>query len=106
MRTLGVALALAATLAEPAGAEELLVAAAVSLREPLAAIARRFEAEHPGARVQLALGASSTLAAQARAGAAFDAFIAADERSSRRARGGGPGARGEPNRRSPAIAWS
>jgi molybdate transport system substrate-binding protein len=80
MRTLGAALALAAALAEPAGAEEVLVAAAVSLREPLAAIARRFEEAHPGTRVQLALGASSTLAAQARAGAAFDAFIAADER--------------------------
>jgi len=81
MRTLGAALALAATLAKPAGAEELLVAAAVSLREPLTAIVQRFEEGHPGARVQLALGASSTLAAQARAGAAFDVFIAADEPS-------------------------
>ncbi len=81
MRTLGAALALAATLAKPTGAEELLVAAAVSLREPLSAIAGRFEAERPGTRVQLALGASSTLAAQARAGAPFDVFIAADQQS-------------------------
>ena len=81
MRTLGVALALAATLAVPAGAEELLVAAAVSLREPLEAIAHRFEQGRPGTRVQLALGASSTLAAQAKAGAPFDVFLAADEAS-------------------------
>jgi molybdate transport system substrate-binding protein len=54
------------------------VAAAVSLREPLAAVARRFEAEHPRARVQLALGATSALAAQARAGAPLDVFVAAD----------------------------
>ena len=81
MRRLGVALALAAILPAPASAEELLVAAAVSLREPLEAIARRFEQERPGVRVQLALGASSTLAAQARAGASFDAFISADEQT-------------------------
>ncbi len=78
MRTAGFVLALAALLARPAGADELLVAAAVSLREPLATIARVFEAEHTGARVQLAFGASSTLAAQARAGAPLDVLIAAD----------------------------
>jgi molybdate transport system substrate-binding protein len=72
---------LAAIAAKPAGAGELLAAAAVSLREPLEAIARRFEAGHPGTRVQLAFGASSALAAQARAGAPFDVFLAADEES-------------------------
>jgi molybdate transport system substrate-binding protein len=72
---------LSATAAAPAAAAELLVAAAVSLREPLETIARRFEAAHPGTRVQLALGASSALSAQARAGAPFDVFLAADEES-------------------------
>ena len=81
MRTFGVALALAAIAARSAGAEELLVAAAVSLREPLEAIAHRFEERHPGTRVQLAFGASSALAAQARTGAPFDVFLAADEES-------------------------
>ena len=81
MRTLVVAFALAAIVAEPAGGEELLVAAAVSLREPLEAIAHRFEERHPGTRVQLAFGASSALAAQARTGAPFDVFVAADEES-------------------------
>ena len=81
MRSATLLFALAALLAQPAGAGDLLVAAAVSLREPLETIARRFEAEHPGARVQLAFGASSALAAQARAGAPLDVFLAADEAS-------------------------
>ena len=81
MRSAGFALALVMIVANPAGADDLLVAAAVSLREPLETIARRFESEHPGVRVQLAFGASSTLAAQARAGAPLDVFVAADEES-------------------------
>jgi len=81
MRGAGIALLLIAMLAKPAGARELLVAAAVSLREPLETIARRFESEHPGTQVQLAFGASSALAAQAKAGAPLDVFVAADEES-------------------------
>ncbi|HEY8152712.1 MAG TPA: molybdate ABC transporter substrate-binding protein [Myxococcota bacterium] len=81
MRRLCISLALAAIAAKPAAAEELLVAAAVSLRGPLEAIAERFEAAHAGAQVQLAFGASSALSAQARAGAPFDVFLAADEES-------------------------
>jgi molybdate transport system substrate-binding protein len=72
---------LSVTAAAPAAAEELLVAAAVSLREPLEAIVQRFEAAHPGTKVQLVLGASSALSAQAKAGAPFDVFLAADEES-------------------------
>jgi molybdate transport system substrate-binding protein len=79
MRSLLIALSLAASLARPAGAAELLVAAAVSLREPLEAIAKRFESAHPGTQVQLAFGASSALAAQAKAGAPLDVFVSADE---------------------------
>jgi molybdate transport system substrate-binding protein len=81
MRGAEIALVLIAMLAKPAGGGELLVAAAVSLREPLETVARRFESEHPGTRVQLAFGASSALAAQARAGAPLDVFVAADEES-------------------------
>jgi molybdate transport system substrate-binding protein len=58
-----------------------MVAAAVSLKEPLEAVAERFESGRPGAHVQLAFGASSALVAQARAGAPFDVFLAADEQS-------------------------
>jgi molybdate transport system substrate-binding protein len=78
MRWLGLVLALVAAGAPAAWADELLVAAAVSLREPLEAIARRFESGHAGLRVQLAFGASSALAAQARAGAPLDVFVSAD----------------------------
>jgi len=73
-------LALAATAIVPwsASADELLAGAAVSLRKPLAAIALDFEARHPGTRVRLSFGASSTLAAQARAGAPLEVFVSAD----------------------------
>ncbi len=81
MRKLCLALVLIASAAKPAAAEELLIAAAVSLREPLETIAQRFEAAHPGTQVQLAFGASSALSAQAKAGAPFDVFLAADEES-------------------------
>jgi molybdate transport system substrate-binding protein len=67
-------------LASAAAADELLVAAAVSLREPLVEIGRRYDAQHPGERVSLSFGASSVLAAQARAGAPIDVFVSADER--------------------------
>ena len=79
MRIFALVFALIAGLARPSDAEELLVAAAVSLREPLEAVAKDFEQAHPGVRVQLALGATSALAAQAKAGAPLDVFVAADE---------------------------
>ncbi|CAG0980939.1 Molybdate-binding protein ModA [Myxococcaceae bacterium] len=64
----------------PADAGELLVGAAASLREPMVAIAREFEAAE-GVRVALVFGASSALAAQARAGAPLDVLASADERT-------------------------
>jgi molybdate transport system substrate-binding protein len=79
MRHVKLTLILVALLAKPALAGDLVVAAAVSLTEPLGTIAARFEKEHPGAHVQLAFGASSALAAQAKAGAPMDVFVAADE---------------------------
>ena len=71
---------LAVLLATPAGGEELILTAAVSLREPLTEIARRYQAEHPESAVVLSFGASSLLAAQIRAGAPVDVFASADER--------------------------
>jgi molybdate transport system substrate-binding protein len=64
----------------PAGAAEILVAGAVSLRGPLGEIARGYERQHAGRRVQLTFGASSLLAAQIRAGAPVDVFVSADPR--------------------------
>lgn len=71
-----------AAAADSAGGEEreLLVAAAVSLRDPLVAIAAGFEAEHSGTRVFTTFGASSVMAAQVRAGAPIDVFISANRR--------------------------
>jgi molybdate transport system substrate-binding protein len=79
-RALRAALVGLLVLAGPAGAEEILVAAAVSLREPLREIGERFERVRPGTRVGLSFGASSVLAAQVRAGAPIDLLVAADER--------------------------
>jgi molybdate transport system substrate-binding protein len=80
---LGAALALSSALglgaADPARAGELWVAAATSLREPVAAIAQGYEGDHPGDLVRLSFGASSLLAAQVRAGARIDVLLSADE---------------------------
>ncbi len=65
--------------ARPAGAEEILVGAAASLREPLRRLERTFETTHPGS-VALSFGASSWLATQIRVGAPVDVFLSADER--------------------------
>jgi molybdate transport system substrate-binding protein len=64
-----------------AGAEEVVAAAAASLRTPVTEIARRFEADRPGTSVRLVLGASSELASQVEAGAPVEVFLAADEES-------------------------
>ena len=58
----------------------LRVFAAASLAESFGAIARGFEAAHPGTRVQLNLAGSQQLAAQIEQGASADVFASADER--------------------------
>jgi len=58
----------------------LTVFAAASLGEPLAALATRFERDHPGARVRLNLAGSQQLAAQIEQGAPADVFASADAR--------------------------
>lgn len=56
---------------------QLVVFAAASLTETFEQVAERFEADHPGTRVVLSTGASSTLAQQVVAGAPADVFAAA-----------------------------
>jgi molybdate transport system substrate-binding protein len=66
--------------------DEILVAAAASLRELLVSTAAAFEAEHPGIRVRFSFEASSTLARQIEEGAPFEAFLSADALTMERAR--------------------
>ena len=59
---------------------ELLVAAAASLREPVERLADEFETGHPDTTVRLSFGASSALGVQIRLGAPVDVFLSADPR--------------------------
>lgn len=67
-------------LAAGGGERDLLVGAAVSLAEPMAAIASSYEDLHPGVRVRVVLGASSALAEQMRSGAPLEVLVSADPR--------------------------
>jgi molybdate transport system substrate-binding protein len=60
-------------------AEEVVVGAAASLREPLGRLERAFESAHPGS-VAISFGASSWIATQIRLGAPVDVFLSADAR--------------------------
>lgn len=62
-------------------ANDATVLAAASLSEAFGELADAYERDHPGSRVVLELAASSTLAAQVRAGARFDVLATADERT-------------------------
>lgn len=78
------ALVVACTVASPALAaapnSTLRVFAAASLADGFGEIAKRFEAAHPGVRVQLNLAGSQQLASQLAMGAPADVFASADER--------------------------
>ncbi|MBW2273828.1 MAG: molybdate ABC transporter substrate-binding protein [Deltaproteobacteria bacterium] len=74
---LGVVLALGAA---PLGRAELLVAAAVSLREPILEIRDGYLARHPGEALRFSFGASSGLGLQIRSGAPVAVFLSADDR--------------------------
>lgn len=63
---------------------EVIVLAASSLTEAFEAIGAKFEAAHPGVSVRFSFASSSTLAAQAVAGAPADVFAAADTTTMRR----------------------
>lgn len=69
---------LLASLALPAAAQTLVVAAASDMATSIDELAAAFAREAPGAEVKTALGASGNLFAQIKNGAPFDVFMSAD----------------------------
>jgi molybdate transport system substrate-binding protein len=65
-------------LAAPAGAQPLVVAADSSLGDALTVVARQFEAQRPGAKLTLRLGASGVLLSQIAQGMVTDVLASAD----------------------------
>jgi molybdate transport system substrate-binding protein len=59
-------------------AQTLTVAAAANLKTAMDVLKPAFEAKHPGASLQVSLGASGSFTAQIQQGAPFDVFLAAD----------------------------
>lgn len=57
------------------------VFAASSLQAQFNALTKKFVAAHPGVKINISFGSSSTLASQINAGAPFDIFVSADESS-------------------------
>jgi molybdate transport system substrate-binding protein len=73
------ALALLGALSLSASAQQLTVSAAASLTNVLKDLAPRYEAAHPGAKLQFNFAASGVLLQQITQGAPVDVFISADE---------------------------
>ena len=71
------------------GARVLTVFAAASLKAPFTALARSFEASHPGIRVRLSFAGSSDLATQLGQGAPADVFASADPANMAKVTGAG-----------------
>lgn len=67
-----------AAAAAPAGPHEVVVFATASLRRPFEALARRYELDHPGARVELRFEGGAQLLAAMHAGATADVVAVAD----------------------------
>src|SRR5215831_13457593 len=79
-RALGVTFLLCAAATTARAADAVLdIWAATSLREPVTVLARRFEGEAKGRKVNLVFGASSALARQIQSGAPADLFLSADD---------------------------
>jgi len=57
------------------------VFAASSLQAQYNALTKKFVAAHPGVKINISFGSSSTLASQINSGAPFDIFVSADESS-------------------------
>lgn len=70
--------------AHPAGAAPIRVFAAASLTAPFEAVARAFEAAHPGQKVDVHFAGSPTLVLQIHEGAAVDVFASADDANMRK----------------------
>lgn len=69
------ALGLAGCSREPAAREEIMLAAAASLRSVLPELIRAYEGKHPGVRVTATYGASGDLKKQVEGGAPIDGVI-------------------------------
>jgi molybdate transport system substrate-binding protein len=74
--TIITAILLCLALAQPAVAEDIRVAAAISLKEAISQAAKAYEAD-TGRHVELTFGSSGQLAAQIKSGAPIDAFVSA-----------------------------
>ena len=83
LRRAGAALVLAALALPPCLAQGLTVAADSSLAGAMQAVARGFEASHPGARVSLLSGASGALLERIAQGAPVDVLASADAQTVR-----------------------
>lgn len=70
--------------AHPAGAAPIRVFAAASLTAPFEAVARAFEAAHPGQKVDVHFAGSPALVLQIHEGAAADVFASADDSNMRK----------------------
>jgi molybdate transport system substrate-binding protein len=69
--------------ATPTLSGSITVDAAASLNEVFPALAKEFQAEHPGTTITFSFGGSSTLAAQIVSGAPVDVFAAASTKTMR-----------------------
>ena len=76
----GFALLLVFSISSEAYSEDIVLASAVSLREPIEKIVSGFETLHPDTEVRIIFGASSTIARQIEFGAPIEIFISADVR--------------------------
>lgn len=81
--------AAAAVFSGIARADDLTVSAAASLTNAFAEIAKDYERQHPGTRVNLNFGASDVLLKQIEQGAPADVFASADEATMDRAASAG-----------------
>lgn len=80
MSRLPIALALALAWAAPAGAQELTLSVAISMKEAVEEVGRGFMQGRPGVRLRYNLGASGELQKQIEAGAPVDLFVSAAQR--------------------------
>ena len=78
---LSVAPLLAASPADAASPQSVTVFAASSLQVQYTALAKKFMASHPGSKINISFGSSTTLASQIAAGAPVDIFVSADRTS-------------------------
>jgi molybdate transport system substrate-binding protein len=80
LKTLAAAVMLVLVAATGAGAQEMTLSVAVSLKEVVEELGRTFAATRPGAALRYNFGASGDLQKQIEAGAPVDVFLAAAQR--------------------------